>query len=93
MTTDDQGFGYETGGDDDLSIHRIATPGKRSGTIGPRPDHVVFWLADGRASLTADDGEHWEVYTVLEDADAFGTVDPDNHTSGDTGSCGAPCCV
>ncbi|WP_182064687.1 hypothetical protein [Curtobacterium sp. ME12] len=61
MTEDDQGFDYETGGDDDLSIHRIAAPGKRSGTIGPRPDHVVFWLADGRASLTADDGERWEV--------------------------------
>ncbi|PZE24461.1 helix-turn-helix transcriptional regulator [Curtobacterium sp. MCLR17_042] len=61
VTADDEGFRYETGGDEDLSIHRIATPGKRSGTIGPRPDHVVFWLADGRASLTADDGEHWEV--------------------------------
>jgi AraC-like DNA-binding protein len=61
VTDDDGAFDYQTGGDDDLSIQRIATPGKRSGTIGPRPHHVVCWLTDGRASLTADDGEHWEV--------------------------------
>jgi len=52
---------YVTGGDADLSIRRIGTPGHRSGTIGPRPDHVVFWLADGRARLTADDGSTWDV--------------------------------
>lgn len=52
---------YVTGGDAELSIRRIGTHGHRSGTIGPRPDHVVFWLADGRARLTADDGSSWDV--------------------------------
>jgi catechol 2,3-dioxygenase-like lactoylglutathione lyase family enzyme len=50
-----------------------------------------FWVED------APDGEHWEVYTVLEDAQVYGTVDPADHTMGsdaaDAGSCGAPCCV
>ena len=47
-----------------------------------------FWVEG------APDGEHWEVYTVLQDAEVFGTVDPTDHTMGDTtGSCGAPCCV
>ncbi|WP_165918874.1 MULTISPECIES: helix-turn-helix transcriptional regulator [unclassified Curtobacterium] len=54
-------FDYVTGGDAELSIRRIGTHGHRSGTIGPRPDHVVFWLADGRARLTADDGSSWDV--------------------------------
>src|ERR1700712_2906846 len=39
-----------------------------------------FWVEG------APNGEHWEVYTVLEDAETFG---PD----ATTGSCGAPCCV
>jgi len=37
-----------------------------------------FWVED------APDGEHWEVYTVLEDAESFGTSEE---------SCGAPCCA
>lgn len=62
MTTPDAApIDYETGGDAELSIRRIGTHGHRSGTIGPRPDHVVFWLADGRARLTADDGTRWDV--------------------------------
>lgn len=62
MTTPDAApIDYETGGDAELSIRRIGTHGHRSGTIGPRPDHVVFWLADGRARLTADDGSCWDV--------------------------------
>lgn len=62
MTTPDAApIDYETGGDTELSIRRIGTHGHRSGTIGPRPDHVVFWLADGRARLTADDGTCWDV--------------------------------
>jgi catechol 2,3-dioxygenase-like lactoylglutathione lyase family enzyme len=44
-----------------------------------------FWV-DG-----APDGEHWEVYTVLEDAAVYGSVSPDDHTM-TAGSCGAPCC-
>lgn len=62
MTTPDAApIDYETGGDTELSIRRIGTHGHRSGTIGPRPDHVVFWLTDGRARLTADDGSCWDV--------------------------------
>lgn len=61
MPTDDAAFEYQTGGDDELSVRRIRTNGPQAGTIGPRPDHVVFWLADGHAVVTADDGERWEV--------------------------------
>ncbi len=61
MPTDDVTFEYQTGGGDQLSVQRIRTNGPQSGTIGPRPDHVVFWLADGHAVLTADDGRRCEV--------------------------------
>ncbi|SOC88810.1 Transcriptional regulator containing an amidase domain and an AraC-type DNA-binding HTH domain [Curtobacterium sp. 314Chir4.1] len=61
MTSSEQTFDYVTGGDDEVSLRRIRTDGPQSGTIGPRPDHVVFVLADGRATLTADDGSEWEV--------------------------------
>ena len=40
-----------------------------------------FWVEG------APDGEHWEVYTVLEDAQVYGTVDPADHTMS------APCCT
>lgn len=61
MPTDDAAFEYLTGGDDELSVRRIRTNGPQAGTIGPRPDHVVFWLADGHAIVTADDGERFDV--------------------------------
>ncbi|MBT2502755.1 helix-turn-helix transcriptional regulator [Curtobacterium sp. ISL-83] len=62
MTETTPPFEYRTGGDESLSIHRIATGGReRTGTIGPRPDHVVFWLADGHAELSSDRGERWHV--------------------------------
>ncbi|WIB78143.1 helix-turn-helix transcriptional regulator [Curtobacterium sp. MCPF17_002] len=61
MTPAGPAFEYVTGGDDDVALHRIRTPGPQSGTIGPRPDHVVFVLADGHATLTADDGSEWSV--------------------------------
>ncbi|WP_058726027.1 helix-turn-helix transcriptional regulator [Curtobacterium luteum] len=61
MPTDDAAFEYLTGGDDELSVRRIRTNGPQAGTIGPRPDHVVFWLADGHAIVTADDGERVDV--------------------------------
>lgn len=61
MPTDDAAFDYQTGGDDELSVRRIRTNGAQAGTIGPRPDHVVFWLADGHAVVTADDGERYDV--------------------------------
>lgn len=62
MADEGAAFEYVTGGDADLTIRRIVTDGPQSGTIGPRPDHVVFWLADGHALVTADDGDRWEVH-------------------------------
>ena len=42
-----------------------------------------FWVEG------APNGEQWEIYTVLEDAESFGTVSPDDHTmtSDSTGTC------
>lgn len=50
-------FDYETGGNTDVWLQRIRPNGPQEGTIGPRPDHVVFWLTDGAATLTSDTGE------------------------------------
>ncbi|WP_420369805.1 helix-turn-helix transcriptional regulator [Curtobacterium sp. L1-20] len=61
MTSSEPTFEYESGGDDDVSIHRIRTEGPQSGTIGPRPHHVVFVLTDGHATLSDDGGSTWEV--------------------------------
>lgn len=57
----DQTFDYVTGGDAEVSLRKIRTGGRQVGTIGPRPDHVVFVLRNGRAVLTSDDGTRWEV--------------------------------
>jgi AraC-like DNA-binding protein len=54
-------FEYRTGGDDDVSVQLVGTNGPQSGTIGPRPAHVLFWLSDGHAVVTADTGDRWEV--------------------------------
>lgn len=61
MTSSDQTFDYVTGGDAEVSLRKIRTGGPQTGTIGPRPDHVVFVLRDGRSVVTADDGTRWEV--------------------------------
>ncbi|MDP4333612.1 AraC family transcriptional regulator [Curtobacterium sp. A7_M15] len=61
MTSSEQSFDYRSGGDEHVSLRLIRTDGPQAGTIGPRPDHVVFVLADGRTCLTADDGSTWEV--------------------------------
>ncbi|MGN8051043.1 helix-turn-helix transcriptional regulator [Curtobacterium sp. 22159] len=61
MPPSEPAFDYRTGGDDDVTIRQIRTDGPQAGTIGPRPDHVVFVLEDGGATLTADDGSTWEV--------------------------------
>ncbi|MFZ6991261.1 helix-turn-helix transcriptional regulator [Curtobacterium sp. RRHDQ66] len=58
---DQDPFEYVTGGDDDVMLRRIGTNGPQAGTIGPRPTHVLFWLADGHAVVTADSGDRWEV--------------------------------
>ena len=50
-----------------------------------------FWVEG------APNGEQWEIYTVLEDAESFGTVDPDDHTMSaspeSSASSSAPCCA
>lgn len=62
MTSADEVFDYRTGGDDDVTLREIRTSGAAlTGTIGPRPDHVVFVLRDGAAVLTSDVGDRWEV--------------------------------
>jgi AraC-like DNA-binding protein len=61
-TPADDVFEYETGGDADVALRRITIHGGRqTGTIGPRPDHVLVWLSDGQAEITSDAGEHWTV--------------------------------
>ncbi|MCS5495165.1 helix-turn-helix transcriptional regulator [Curtobacterium flaccumfaciens] len=52
----DSSFGHETGGNKDVWLHRLTGDAPRRGTIGPRPDHVVFRLADGSAELISDHG-------------------------------------
>ena len=45
-------YEYLVVGDDDLSLRTMrATGGRRSGVIGPREDHVVFWLAQGHLEM------------------------------------------
>ncbi len=62
MTSPDELFSYRSGGDDLVTLRQVRTSGApRTGTIGPRPDHVVFVLWDGGAVLTSDVGDRWEV--------------------------------
>lgn len=52
-------FQYTVTGDDWVSLRTLDSgPGRRSGTIGARRDHVVFWLARGRLTVTTPDGPH-----------------------------------
>lgn len=45
-------YEYLVIGDDDLSLRTMrASGGRRSGVIGPRDDHVVFWLAQGHLEM------------------------------------------
>ncbi|MCJ1715012.1 AraC family transcriptional regulator [Curtobacterium sp. VKM Ac-2922] len=45
-------YEYLVVGDDDLSLRTMrATGGRRTGVIGPREDHVVFWLAQGHLEM------------------------------------------
>ncbi|WP_121371397.1 helix-turn-helix transcriptional regulator [Frondihabitans australicus] len=49
-------FVYTIIGDDDVSLRTLDTGRyRRTGTIGARPDHVVFWLL--RGTLTMDFGD------------------------------------
>lgn len=50
-------FRYTGAGDADLSLRGSAVDGgTRFGTMEPRPDHIVFWIGDGTATITDDQG-------------------------------------
>ncbi|PCN48625.1 hypothetical protein Csp2054_05885 [Curtobacterium sp. 'Ferrero'] len=50
--TDDARYEYTVVGDDDLTLRTMrAVGGRRGGTIGPRDDHVVFWLTQGTLEM------------------------------------------
>ncbi|WP_439692567.1 helix-turn-helix domain-containing protein [Curtobacterium sp. SP.BCo] len=52
FATDDTRYEYTVVGDDDLSLRTMrAEGGRRGGVIGPRDDHVVFWLTRGRLEM------------------------------------------
>ncbi|WP_065960541.1 helix-turn-helix transcriptional regulator [Curtobacterium sp. UCD-KPL2560] len=44
-------FRYVGAGDADVSMRGAEVEGTRSGRMEPRADHIVFWVADGTASL------------------------------------------
>ncbi|GAA1491991.1 helix-turn-helix domain-containing protein [Curtobacterium herbarum] len=45
-------YEYFVIGNDDLTLRRMnARGGRRGGVIGPRDDHVVFWLQQGRLEM------------------------------------------
>lgn len=48
-------FEYTVTGDDDISMRTLDAAGvMRRGTIGPRGDHVVFWLGRGQLTMHFD---------------------------------------
>jgi AraC-like DNA-binding protein len=49
-------FRYTGAGDADMSLRGSAVEGRRTGTMEPRPDHIVFWIGDGSAVVTDDRG-------------------------------------
>lgn len=52
FATNDARYEYTVVGDDDLTLRTMrAEGGKRGGVIGPRDDHVVFWLTKGRLEM------------------------------------------
>ncbi|MCA5922676.1 AraC family transcriptional regulator [Curtobacterium oceanosedimentum] len=52
FATDDARYEYTVVGDDDLTLRTMrAEGGRRGGVIGPREDHVVFWLTTGRLEM------------------------------------------
>ncbi|WP_220032899.1 AraC family transcriptional regulator [Curtobacterium sp. MCBD17_023] len=49
-------FRYTGAGDADLTLSGSAVEGRRSGTMEPRPTHILFWIGDGTATITDEDG-------------------------------------
>ncbi|MGN6407728.1 MAG: helix-turn-helix domain-containing protein [Curtobacterium sp.] len=52
FATEDTRYEYTVVGDDDLTLRTMrAEGGRRGGVIGPRDDHVVFWLTRGQLEM------------------------------------------
>lgn len=52
-----EAYRYVGAGDADVSMRGAEVEGTRSGRLDPRPDHIVFWIADGTATIEdATDG-------------------------------------
>lgn len=52
FVTDGTHYEYTIVGDDDVTLRTMrAEGGRRGGVIGPRDDHVVFWLTKGRLEM------------------------------------------
>lgn len=52
FATPDARYEYTVVGDDDLTLRSMrALGGRRGGEIGPRTDHVVFWLTEGELEM------------------------------------------
>ncbi|WIB26678.1 AraC family transcriptional regulator [Curtobacterium sp. MCSS17_015] len=49
-------FRYTGAGDADLSLSGSAVEGRRTGTMEPRPTHILFWIGDGTAVIVDEDG-------------------------------------
>ena len=49
-------FRYTGAGDGDMSLRGSAVEGRRTGTMEPRADHIVFWIGDGSAAITDEVG-------------------------------------
>ncbi len=54
-------FRYTGAGDEDVSLRGSAVEGQRTGTMEPRPDHIVFWIGDGTATITDPAGRTTQV--------------------------------
>lgn len=49
-------FRYAGAGDADVSFRGASVEGTRAGTMQRRPDHIVFWIGDGTATITSAHG-------------------------------------
>ena len=47
-------FQYVSAGDADLSMRSAIVNGTRTGRMQRRPDHIVFWIGDGTATVTPE---------------------------------------
>ncbi|MBO9038312.1 helix-turn-helix transcriptional regulator [Curtobacterium flaccumfaciens] len=50
-------FQYISAGDADVSMRGAVVDGTRTGRMRPRLEHIVFWIADGIATITTEAGD------------------------------------